>query len=279
MLRLKFATTMVTMGLLGLLVSLGSATVTTSASAQGFAFCMRVTAGSGGFGNMNCVLPVGTRIFAIAYPGPGGLLAACLKVVPPAGKYNESACGKTGGTKEWEISATLEPVPSIRNKATTTTVISTTGTEVECGKETFATQPESGGLSLDGLTELSSCKVNKPANCTVKEPFKLEFNDQLEGAAKGLLDKLTGNKTGEGLANITFEGGSCSIAGAQELSGSQKCEFDTEIETLKLEHEVICKTSGSKLTFGGISAKYKGTYKQVLAESGTEGALAWGVVP
>lgn len=114
--------------------------------------------------------------------------------------------------------------------------------------------------------ELKTCTVAKPANCTVTEPIKAEFKGQLEEAEKKVLNKLTGSKASEEFTGISFNGGSCVIAGTTALKGTQKCGFDSGIELFKLEHEMICKKTGSKLTLGTASASFAGTASKVLAK-------------
>jgi hypothetical protein len=260
--------------LLALLTPFDCVVASAPASAQGVSYCVPVTM-NGGFNENGCGAAMGTT-WARAYPGPAGKLTICLKV-QANGTYSSRDCSTTGGGKEWEILTSTLPVPPARGNMGAATVSSTIGgtsVEVKCSKGLFESQPKETGLSSGGLMELKTCEVAKPANCTVAEPIKTEFNGQLEEAEKKVLNKLTGSKAGEELGEISFVGGSCAIAGTTKLKGTQKCGFDSEIELLKLEHEVICKKTGSKLTLGAEPASYAGTASKVLTKV-EEAEVTW----
>lgn len=264
--------------LLALFSLLGGAVASGPASAQGTSYCIPV-AMNGGFEDNNCMMAGGTRTWARAYPGPAARLYVCLKVPAGTGSYTDGNCGVAGGLKEWELFSTTAPVPAARGNiagAVIGSIIAGVKIEVKCSQGTFEWQPELAGASSDGLMELKSCTVPKPANCTVTEPVKALFSSQLEeGAEKKVLDKLTGSKSEEGFIEISFKGESCALKGATEkIKGTQKCGFDTAIETLQTEHEVICKTSGSKLTLNKEPATFEGTATKVLSKVGAT-ALAW----
>jgi hypothetical protein len=58
----------------------------------------------------------------------------------------------------------------------------------------------------------------------------------------------------------------CALEGKYPVEGKQTCELPKASENI-VEHEVVCKTTGSELTFGGSSATYEGNSK-VKLESG-----------
>ena len=249
-----------------------------SASAQAIFFCVPVTAGSGGFNDNACTMAAGTRTWAIAYPGPSAKMNVCLKVPAPMGSFNTSNCATAGGTKEWELFNTLAPVPAIQGTSSSSIISGIDAGvkfEVKCTSDTYSAQPEPGGAYSGGKFELKTCTVVKPANCTVNEPIKAEFTGQLEESEGKVVDKLVGSKGSEGFAEITFKGESCGFKGTTlTLKGTETCGYDTEVGTLKFEHEMICKTTGSKLKAAGQTATYEGTDTKVIAKN-EEGEFTW----
>jgi hypothetical protein len=261
-----------------LCISLGNVLASTPAYAQGVRFCVSVTA-NGGFNDNQCTMGGGTRTWAVGYPGAGGKINVCFKVVAPMGSFDTGTCFTAGGTKEWELQNTTVPVPPAQGQMGPVAMASTVGgvkVEVKCTKGTFKSQPKETGLSSDGLIELKACEVAKPAGCTVSEPLNAEFNGQLEeSSGKLVLDKLTGSKSEEGFAEITLSGEGCTLKGKTEkIKGTQKCGFDKEIETLAFEHEIICKAAGSKLKLEAEPATFEGTASKVLTEIGST-KVAW----
>ena len=188
---------------------------------------------------------------------------ACLKVASGKGTYENSACSKSGGSKSWEIKDTTWPSKLEGSSGTVVLKSKLAGAnaEISCTKGKFEAQPEEEGESAEGKIELSSCTVNKPGKCTVKQPIVAQFTGQLEEGSGKLVDKLTGSGTGETFAKMTFEGGTgCSVNGdTVPLTGTQTFEWDANIGTYQEKHELIGTTSGSKLKLGPESATYEGT--------------------
>jgi hypothetical protein len=134
---------------------------------------------------------------------------------------------------------------------------------ISCRSSKFSGQPEVSGKLTDGELGYSGCVVNKPAKCVVAEPIEATFTAQAESTSGKVVDRLIGSGASEKLAEIEYKNNGaeeCSLGNGfkASLAGSQVCEFDGEIETIKPEHEMICEESGSQLKLGGETAKYSG---------------------
>jgi hypothetical protein len=127
---------------------------------------------------------------------------------------------------------------------------------IECKKDTLTGQLEESGKSKAEI-KLQECVVKSPANCTVKEPIELKTAGSLVG--EPVKDELKPSE-GTTLAEITITGEKCTIAGKDKLTGTQVCELPKGEEEVA-EHEIVCKTTGSKLEFIGKPATFENTEK------------------
>jgi hypothetical protein len=105
------------------------------------------------------------------------------------------------------------------------------------------------------------CKVLNPAECKIDE----NLGGQATGELIGKLEKpgkpeveFTGAGAGEEFLTVAVTG--CSLAGEYKITGKQRCELPKAEEFL-VEHEVVCKKSGSKLKLGVETASVSGTAK------------------
>jgi len=122
------------------------------------------------------------------------------------------------------------------------TKIETTGTAIECAKDTNTGKLEEGGKSKLEI-KAKECTVKTPAGCAVKEPIELKTAGSL--VSEPVKDELKPSE-GTAIAEITITGEKCTVAGKYKLTGSQTCELP-KVEEEALEHELVCKTTGSKL--------------------------------
>lgn len=129
-------------------------------------------------------------------------------------------------------------------------------TEIKCAK----VKVEKGAIDVGGVDKGTSelgfteCKVEKPAGCSVAEPIKANDRTVLaETPVQELFEPPTGSTT---FAEITLTG--CVVAGTFKVEGSQLCELPNA-GTESTSHEVVCKTTGSKLKFGGKAAEFSGS--------------------
>lgn len=136
------------------------------------------------------------------------------------------------------------------------TKLEATGVAIECLKDTNTGTLEEGGKSKLEV-KAKECTVKSPASCTVKEPIELKATGSL--VSEPVIDELKPSE-GTALAEITITGEKCTIAGKDKLTGSQTCELP-KAEEEATEHEIACKTTGSKLEFIGKKATLESTEK------------------
>jgi hypothetical protein len=150
--------------------------------------------------------------------------------------------------------------------------------KVVCQKDTITGVFELLGKSK-GEIIFRECKLVKPANCKLsaadEEKISMTFNGTLIGEVSPgakVEEELTGQGAGNqfGFIEIVPENAECILEeGEYAVAGKQKCQL-VEPESLKAEHEIACKKTGSELTWGGVAASFK-SIEKVKLESG----LAW----
>ena len=253
---------------------------TTSVSAHKIHYCHKTGLEEGAFKESKCGETGGTAEYVSGVPGSSGALLACLKDGSGKGLFGNSACSESGGSQSWEERELVWPQKLVGQSGTVVlkSKLAGAGAEISCTTGKFESQ-RSADAEAEGQIELSSCTVNKPGKCTVKQPITLGFIGEVEESSGKLVDKLTGSGTGETFAKMTFEGGAgCSVNGETwPLTGTETCEFDSNIAKYQEEHEVICGASGSKLKLGSESATYEGGTTWVEA-GGVTGGEAWSSV-
>lgn len=105
------------------------------------------------------------------------------------------------------------------------------------------------------------CKVLNPAECKINESLGGQATGELIGKPEksGKPEvEFTGAGSEEEFLTVTLTG--CSLAGEYRIVGKQRCELPKAEEFL-VEHEVVCKKSGSKLKLGVETASASGTAK------------------
>jgi hypothetical protein len=136
------------------------------------------------------------------------------------------------------------------------TKLEATGVAIECLKDTNTGKLEESGKSKLEV-KAKECTVKSPASCTVKEPIELKTAGSL--VSEPVKDELKPSE-GTTIAEITITGEKCTVAGKYKLTGSQTCELP-KVEEEAAEHEIVCKTTGSKLELGGKAATLETTEK------------------
>jgi hypothetical protein len=260
--------------LLAVLVLGGSAVMTATAAAQRrrpiFTLCVKVAAGkkSSYSSEEGCDKdrPVtGTGQWVHQHPGPTGIAWLC--VFETGGGFSGGLCTSIGGEKNYKLESSSLTFRFQGKNSGVSTLKGTVGgvsTNIACVTNKFSILPEGTGKSSEGEISYTGCTVNKPAKCIVKEPIVANFNGQLEEPATDkFVDRYTGSSAGEKFVEIEFKNKStekCSIENGTKASvtGSQTCEFDSQIEDMEPTQEVICKESGSNLKFGGEPSTYSG---------------------
>lgn len=91
------------------------------------------------------------------------------------------------------------------------------------------------------------CKVVEPAGCLMNETLEGNAEGQLIGPMGTPREEFTGSGAEERFATVTIA--ACAIAGTYSVTGKQICELPKAEESL-VEHEIVCKKSGSKLKVG-----------------------------
>jgi hypothetical protein len=115
-----------------------------------------------------------------------------------------------------------------------------------------------------GLSELSTCSVTEPANCTVSQPILVKGVGQLSTGMMPATGLVTGAAGAEEFTTLTVAGTGCSVPGSYQVTGLQTVELPKGEESL-VEHEVVAKKAGSKLKLGVESASFSSTAKVHLA--------------
>ena len=111
------------------------------------------------------------------------------------------------------------------------------------------------GKKVEGKLEYKECELLKPKKCPaiIKN---LSVNGELVGEEGKPNVLVTSKLEKELFTELTFE--KCSgVEGPFSIEGSQECELP-KASTELVEHSVVCKTTGSKLKFGGSAATYEG---------------------
>jgi hypothetical protein len=219
-------------------------------------YCQNVGLEEGQYNNGKCSEAGGKKEFVIVTPS----LWSCLKVTSGSGSFKNSACTEAGGADDWELEWGTGPY-KLEGQLGTTVLkghAATITTQITC-KGSFEAQPAAEGETSQGKIEYSSCTVNKPSGCVIKEPIVASYNGLLEESGGKLEDKLTGSGASEKLGEIAYGEGCGSLKGKEfALSGAQVCPFASGIGTFEEKHELVCETSGSKLKIGTESATYEG---------------------
>ncbi len=145
-------------------------------------------------------------------------------------------------------------------------VLETVGTKIICAESEGSGNLKAEGLTLYHITFLT-CSVSKPANCAVSQPILVDGFDHLLLVPTGTIIDLFSPLPGKPFVTLTFSnsGGTCSIAGAQEVTG-EAAGIVVGGETVKTTGELsFTNTSGSSLQLAGVTAKFKSTQKLTLA--------------
>jgi hypothetical protein len=131
--------------------------------------------------------------------------------------------------------------------------------KIECTSSTYTGTIAAAGAST-GTISFSGCagKAGSKDKCVVEEPIKAELDDQLVEVSKKLQDEFS--PAGEFFTVVAIRaegGGSCSVAGEFDVTGTQNCELpNSTVEAL--EHEIVCKPVKT-LKLGGEEAKFTST--------------------
>jgi hypothetical protein len=130
----------------------------------------------------------------------------------------------------------------------------------------------------EGSIVLFECKMILPANCKLTAPEEEKIEMKSIGAMIGTMGsakvEFTGQGPGEQFYMIEIpSGGGCAIAGKYTVTGKQDCELP-KIEEELVEHEVICKKSGSKLKAGTEAVTISGKSQNVHT-TGSFTGLKW----
>ncbi|HEX7611118.1 MAG TPA: hypothetical protein VF380_10610 [Solirubrobacteraceae bacterium] len=176
-----------------------------------------------------------------------------------------SASASAAFKKEFfvEKAAVVTPVNVVGSSSTTSKLeakLFGVKVKIECTSSTYTGTIAAAGAST-GTISFSGCTVKAGAKdkCKVVEPINAELNDQLVEVSKKLEDEFS-PATGGVFAKIVIEaetGGTCSVAGIFEVTGTQTCELpNSTIEAL--EHEIVCKPVKT-LKLGGEEAKFTST--------------------
>jgi hypothetical protein len=269
----KIASALPKLALLCVIASGGACTVLTAPAAAAwplnYSFCVKVAESKGAFEDSKCSEEKTGGEYALAYADTATASLRCSAAATETAGFATARCNAKE-TGDFELKTTSEATPKLDGSGTHTVLsgtIAATKTVVTCTKDTLETQPEAEGRWAKGKLSYSSCTVSEPAHCAVAEPIVSEFTGQLEEAEvekeQEFQVKLTGAKASEAYAEVEFQnkGESCTVKGKDTLKGSQVCGFDAAISTPELEHETICKTSGSSLTLGTEKATLEETEK------------------
>ncbi len=129
--------------------------------------------------------------------------------------------------------------------------------EIECTQDTLTGKVETGGNGSTTLL-LKKCTESKPAHCSVPETIEGKLKDKLIGT--GTPEELFEAASGGTISEIKITGAECAISGVYPLKGTQTCELPKAEEEVA-EHETACKTSGSKLKIGEVTATFSSVEK------------------
>ncbi len=116
------------------------------------------------------------------------------------------------------------------------------------------------GFVGEGKILLSSCKMSKPAGCTLKSTIETVQLSESSEDLKEVLRTLFVPKEGSKLATITIEG--CAIAGSYSLEGKLRSQAAT------IYSEEFTASSGSELTVAKKPAKLIGAFHDATEATG-----------
>lgn len=251
-------------------MAVGGAASASSASARQFIGCLKVISGTGGYEDPVCTKPGGTKEYVRAIVGANQHWWGCFMVPAGKGKFSEPTCEVPGPPEEWELEDTQVPAKVTgTSKAKAVSVLKSeldgVPISIVCQKNKVAGTLEVEGKSSSTKITYEECAIEGSWAKKCEVPSTISTNslkDQL--SSSGRIED-TFEPEGTNFVEIEIKaisGKTCSIATTYPIKGSQTCEIDksnTEAETLKEEHETICKTSGSNLKLGPESATYEGT--------------------
>ena len=263
--RLLRQFTLIGVLLLGVSMSAG----TSSAAQPTYAACgQRAESEENPFSNAECSNRVGEKQkgeFMMEFPFNSESVRLC--VIPLSGTrtYVGPFCLLKGPPNIFEIDITFFSFPPIigASKGSTkfTGTVNGNATEVVCQTSKLSGQPEVSSKLASGEMSDTSCSVSKPSGCSVKEPVVATFTGQAEVSSGKITNTLTGDgpATSKEFTQLLFSGAGCVIGSVKTIvTGSQTCSFDSTIESVKSEHEMICQESGSNLLIGKASVKFAG---------------------
>ena len=202
-------------------------------------------------------------------------------------KYENHLCAKKGETGKWSFA----PIAAGETFATEDTddetitfyifgipVLSICRTSSTTGK----VEPAGSTKVTNTLTECKSFTISKQKKeelkCVVNSPgepggtIKFAYDGRLiMGKGIGPEEELKPAVAGKPFFEIETSGAECAIAGTAKIEGATVCSLP-EATVGKVEHEMICSSSGSNLMSGGKPASYTTSEKLKLANGWTWGA-------
>ena len=163
------------------------------------------------------------------------------------GKYKTDECKEEGGSKEWE----KEPIRAGESWAFDgeggESKLETSRLTIKCGEDQTVADPlESlGGIWYE--IEFKTCKVVGHSECIVSKDVL-----NLKGKLGGTIIEETGGTsttlelTLEPGSEFTINGSGCTLKGTTKLKGKLTCQIPN-LPVMKIEHEIVCKPSGSEI--------------------------------
>lgn len=130
-----------------------------------------------------------------------------------------------------------------------------------------------------GEIEYNKCKVYEIKEgvltlltvCTVKEPIKFSFKDQLIEGPGGLVEDEFKPSSGTVFVKIEITGSLCAFKGTLEPKGTYVASLGDEGERQLVEHELVFTSTGSKITLG----TEKGAFTNRVSKVKVVGSKPW----
>lgn len=184
--------------------------------------------------------------------------------------FNDPNCKEKTGA-EGKYHTTFVPEHAVLKMTQTSIVVVEfepigVSTEISCetltGSATASnwTEEEKAGYKGEAKFQLSGCKVNKPAGCTVKPIESVPLSLSSEDLEKEVLRVLYAPIEGSKIATITLSG--CAISGSYALEGKLRSQAPN------IESEEFSASSGSELTVSKKPAMITGVIHEATAANG-----------
>ena len=248
-----------------------------SASAASLKACLKVPATAlllGLYKEPNCTGNERQGVYAWAYPDPfnrGKSTLYCVLESHDEGLFREALCESFDATEEspFELGLGGPAFPlelGLLLKSTLVGELIGVKTEITCTDGKFHGQPTTATLAEKITITYTTCSITKPEHCEPGNPGKpagtLETNELVGHLQSLKLVVFLPTEPGTTFIEIEYKlpaGVNCVLHGnIFKVTGTQSCDFEPAAQTPEIEHELVCKKTGSLLKLGTEKSTYEG---------------------